>query len=85
LYDAFCKATGFGGTPRQGPAPSAAVARSGDSLVVRFDTNVASSLPWSFRAETPKVEAWLGETTTVFFRVRNDGPVPATGVATFNV
>lgn len=87
LYDAFCKATGYDGTPRQGPAPSASTeaAKTGESMLVRFDTNVSSSLPWSFRAETPKVEAKLGETTTVFFRVRNNGTTPSTGIATFNV
>lgn len=87
LYDAFCKATGYDGTPRQGSALSASSeqGKPGDSLLVRFDTNVSSSLPWSFRAETPKVAATLGATTTVFFRVRNNGTVPSTGVATFNV
>jgi cytochrome c oxidase assembly protein subunit 11 len=85
LYDAFCKATGYDGTPLQGAAPSAAVARTGDSMVVHFDTNVASTLPWKFRAESPKVAAHLGETTTVFFRVKNTGTTPSTGIATFNV
>lgn len=85
LYDAFCKATGYDGTPLRGAALSAVAARTGDSLLVRFDTNVSSTLPWSFRAETPKVAAKLGETTTVFFRVRNNATVPSTGVATFNV
>ncbi|MGU3540164.1 cytochrome c oxidase assembly protein [Methylobacterium sp. A54F] len=85
LYDAFCKATGYDGTPRQGPAPGAAVAANGDSMVVHFDTNVSSSLPWKFRAESGQVEARLGETQTVFFRVKNTGTVPSTGIATFNV
>ena len=84
LYDAFCKATGFDGTPRQGPARTAAAEAAG-SMQVRFDTNVATTLPWTFRAETRAVEAKLGETQTVFFRVKNTGPVPSTGIATFNV
>ncbi|WP_375454747.1 cytochrome c oxidase assembly protein [uncultured Methylobacterium sp.] len=84
LYDAFCKATGYDGTPRQGPALAVA-AETTDSLVVHFDTNVASTLPWTFRAESRSVEARLGETRTVFFQVRNGGTTPSTGVATFNV
>ena len=51
-----------------------------------LDTNVASTLPWRFVAETPKIEVRLGETKTVFFRVKNtrdDGL--STGIATFNV
>ncbi|MEA1830524.1 cytochrome c oxidase assembly protein [Methylobacterium durans] len=85
LYDAFCKATGFDGTPIQGARPSAAAASVDDSMLVRFDTNVGGGLSWSFKAETRKVEARLGETTTVFFRATNTGPAPSTGIATFNV
>ncbi|GJD36926.1 cytochrome c oxidase assembly protein [Methylobacterium aerolatum] len=85
LYNAFCKATGYDGTPRQGPALAVADARSTDSMVVHFDTNVAPGLPWKFAPEVNSVEAKLGETKTVFFRVRNTGPKPTTGVATFNV
>jgi cytochrome c oxidase assembly protein subunit 11 len=85
LYDAFCKATGYDGTPRQGPALAASAARVDDSMVVHFDTNVAPGLPWKFAAETNSVEAKLGETKTVFFRVQNTGTKPSTGVATFNV
>ncbi|TXN38563.1 cytochrome c oxidase assembly protein [Methylobacterium sp. WL30] len=84
LYDAFCKATGYDGTPRQGPALTAGVATD-DSMVVHFDTNVSSSLPWRFKAESRRVEAHLGETKTVFFQVKNTGTTPSTGVATFNV
>ena len=36
-------------------------------------------------AETPQIEAQLGATKTVFFRVTNTGTVPSTGIATFNV
>lgn len=83
LYDMFCKATGFDGTPRVGAAPSAAA--QDDSMVVHFDTNVSGNLPWRFHSETQQVEARLGETKTVFFRVKNTGTTPSTGIATFNV
>lgn len=85
LYDAFCKATGYDGTPRQGPALAASTAPVGEGMVVHFDTNVAPGLSWKFRAETGSVTAPLGETKTVFFQVKNTGTVPSTGIATFNV
>jgi cytochrome c oxidase assembly protein subunit 11 len=85
LYDAFCKATGYDGTPRQGPALAASAARADDSMVVHFDTNVAPGLPWKFVPEANSIDAKLGETKTVFFRVQNTGSKPSTGVATFNV
>lgn len=83
LYDMFCKATGYDGTPRVGPAPTAVALD--DSMTVHFDTNVSSTLPWRFQAESRRVEARLGETKTVFFRVKNTGTTPSTGIATFNV
>ena len=85
LYDAFCKATGYDGTPRQGPALGAGSTRADDSMVVHFDTNVAPGLSWRFRAESNSVSAQLGETKTVFFQVKNIGASATTGVATFNV
>lgn len=85
LYDAFCKATGYDGTPRQGPALGADSAHADDSMVVHFDTNVAPGLSWKFHAEANSVSARLGETKTVFFRVKNTGPTATTGIATFNV
>jgi cytochrome c oxidase assembly protein subunit 11 len=86
LYDLFCKATGYDGTPRKGLALTAA----GDTaatkpVTVRFDTNVAPNLSWRFQPEAPSVEAVPGETKTVFFKVKNVGPKPSTGIATFNV
>jgi cytochrome c oxidase assembly protein subunit 11 len=60
-------------------------AATDDSMLVRFDTNVAAGLPWRFQAESPQVSVNLGETKTVFFRVTNTGPAPSTGIATFNV
>ncbi|MGY2052343.1 cytochrome c oxidase assembly protein [Methylobacterium sp. JK268] len=83
LYDLFCKATGYDGTPLVGRAPSGPV--SDQAMTVHFDTNVSPALPWRFEAESRSVEAKLGATQTVFFRVTNTGPTPSTGVATFNV
>jgi cytochrome c oxidase assembly protein subunit 11 len=83
LYDLFCKATGYDGTPLVGTGFTGRV--RDDGVTVRFDTNVAAGLPWSFEPETPKVETRLGESKTVFFRVKNEGDKPYTGIAAFNV
>ncbi|NNM72988.1 cytochrome c oxidase assembly protein [Enterovirga aerilata] len=83
LYDLFCRVTGFDGTPLVGTeAPTETLNRR---MTVRFDTNVAPGLGWSFRPEIPQVEARLGETRTVFFKVKNEGQRASTGVATYNV
>jgi cytochrome c oxidase assembly protein subunit 11 len=83
LYDLFCRVTGFDGTPLVRSLPAGEVLER--EIAVRFDANVTPGLPWRFAAETPEVKVKLGQTTTVHYRVTNDGPTPATGVATFNV
>ncbi len=83
LYDLFCRMTGFDGTPLVGSAPAA---RVGERTVrVRFDANVAPGLNWRFAPETAEITAKVGETQTVFYKVRNQGSAPAAGIATFNV
>ena len=44
-----------------------------------FVLNVAPGLPWKFIPEVSSVEAKLGETKTVFFRVQNTGSTPSAG------
>ncbi len=83
LYNMFCRVTGYDGTPLVGDAPATAVLDR--TVSIRFDTNVAAGLPWIFTPETAEIQARIGETQTVFFRVRNEGRAPATGIATFNV
>ena len=83
LYNLFCRVTGYDGTPL---VRSTAADRVLDRTVrVRFDANVAPGLSWSFRPEANMVEARLGETRTVFFRVRNEGSRTSAGIATYNV
>ena len=51
LYDLFCKATGFGGTPKIGTAATGKVLDR--TMSVRFDANVAPGLGWKFEPESP--------------------------------
>lgn len=83
LYDLFCRVTGYDGTPLSATAGAARILDR--AVSVRFDGNVAPGLNWRFAPETPQIEARLGETRTVFYRVRNDGPTAKSGIATFNV
>ncbi|HEX8164834.1 MAG TPA: cytochrome c oxidase assembly protein [Beijerinckiaceae bacterium] len=83
LYDLFCRVTGYDGTPLSGKAPAGEVLDR--TVTVRFDANVAAGLTWRFTPEMPQVQVRLGEATTVFYKVRNEGRAPSTGIATFNV
>jgi cytochrome c oxidase assembly protein subunit 11 len=83
LYEAFCKATGFGGTPL--------VAQEGDrpvinrTVTVRFDTNVDPGLAWRFEPEQRQIKVRLGEEKLVYFRATNVSQRPIVGSANYNV
>jgi cytochrome c oxidase assembly protein subunit 11 len=83
LYEAFCKATGFAGTPlvaQEGDRP--VIART---VEVRFDSNTDANLPWRFQPVERSVKVHLGEEKLVFFRATNLSQRPIVGTATYNV
>jgi cytochrome c oxidase assembly protein subunit 11 len=83
LYRAFCQATGYGGTPKIAAAESAVQGRR--TLLVRFDTNVAPGLAWTFEPEVPSVRVRTGQTATVYFKVTNQTARATVGRAAFNI
>ncbi len=83
LYDLFCRVTGFGGTPMV--ATSAPGVTGERAFTVRFDSNVSGGLGWRFEPEVNAVQARVGETLTVFYKVTNVSDRPTTGIASFNV
>ena len=83
LYEAFCKATGFGGMPiaaREGDRP--VLART---VNVRFDSNVDPNLSWRFEPLERQVTVRLGEEHLTHFRATNKSQRPIVGTATYNV
>nr|WP_319772886.1 cytochrome c oxidase assembly protein [Breoghania sp.] len=83
LYQLFCAVTGYGGTTQR--AQSAPVEPIERRIKVRFDGNVASNLPWTFKPEGRQVELNMGEVGTEKYMVANLSGVPNAGTATFNV
>jgi len=85
LYRMFCQATGFGGTTQRsetGVAPGAVI---GKIINVRFDANVAPSLPWRFAPEKTIARVAIGARQMAFFTATNLSDHPITGTAAFNV
>ena len=83
LYDLFCRATGYGGTPQRADAAPTTI--SDRIVTVRFDTNTDPALPWTFQPEQRSVQVKVGENRLVFFRAVNNSDHPIVGHATFNV
>jgi cytochrome c oxidase assembly protein subunit 11 len=83
LYRLFCQVTGYAGTTQR--AEAAPKQASNRMFAVRFDSNVSSNLPWSFKPEQLEVKVRAGEQHLAFYRARNRSDRPLTGTAIFNV
>jgi len=83
LYNWFCRATGFAGTPRIASAAPAHVLDR--TLRIRFDANVAGGLPWRFEPERSTIEARIGEVVSVNYRVTNLSARDTVATASYNV
>lgn len=83
LYDLFCRATGFAGTPMINAAvPEAADART---IRVEFVANVNGDLPWAFHPAQRSVTLHGAEEAVAFYVARNDATRTVTGISTYNV
>jgi cytochrome c oxidase assembly protein subunit 11 len=83
LYRIFCAHTGFGGTTQV--AHQAPKLRGKRDMVVRFDSNVAKGLDWSFVPDTAQITVRTGQTATVFFKVTNHSDQTVSAQAGYNV
>jgi cytochrome c oxidase assembly protein subunit 11 len=83
LYNWFCRATGFNGTPQVAVAGPAGMIDQ--KITVRFDANVGPGLPWRFEPEQNEIEVQLGQVVTVNYRVINEAARPITASAAYNV
>ena len=83
LYRVFCQATGYGGTPKIGPAASPGVSEK--TITVRFDADTFPNLPWRFLPVQRSVSVHLGADQMAFYEAQNLDKVAVTGVATYRV
>lgn len=83
LYDLFCRATGYGGTPGVALAPDRVDERR--RITVRFDAGVNPALPWRFAPAQGPMTVSMGETALAFYRARSVAAGPTVGTATYNV
>lgn len=83
LYSWFCRTTGFGGTTQV--AKSAPTQMSNRVVTVRFDSNVAPGLPWSFQPERRTIDVRLGQVVTVYYTATNESARVTTAQAGYNV
>lgn len=86
LYEIFCRVTGYGGTTQRVDAASAATVQTTNRVMsIRFDSNVNSALPWSFKPENPVDRVTVGARDMAIYIAKNESSAPVVGTATFNV
>lgn len=83
LYSIFCKATGYGGTPKIGGQVPRELGKR--IFTIRFNADVARDIPWQFAPVQKQVEVQTGEDKMAFFSAENTSDKPVTGVASYNV
>ncbi len=83
LYRIFCQVTGYAGTIQRAGRPAGVVL--GETMTVRFDSNVVPTLPWRFQPRQRSVTVKIGEPTLIYYRAENLSARDITGTATFNV
>ncbi|MHA1107592.1 MAG: cytochrome c oxidase assembly protein [Alphaproteobacteria bacterium] len=83
LYEAFCRATGYGGTTQVADGPAGRILER--VITVRFNADVNSALPWRFEPAQDEMRVRLGEPALAVYTARSMADVAVTGTATFNV
>ena len=86
LYEVFCRVTGYGGTTqRVGAAQAATVQATSQVMSIRFDSNVNSALPWTFKPENTVDRVSVGARDMAIYIAKNESSQPVIGTASFNV
>lgn len=83
LYQLFCRVTGFAGTTQVAEQEAGEIL---DRVIkVRFNADVASGLPWTFRPLQREMTVRVGETGMAYYMAVNLSSEPVVGTATYNV
>lgn len=84
LYRLYCQVTGYGGKANRQEKPLDMKILDRE-IKVRFNSDVADNLNWSFKADQPPVSVKLGQEMMISFSAENMGDRAVAGTALFNV
>ena len=83
LYDLFCRATGFGGTPSVAESAPGVIGER--VITIRFNADTQSRLPWRFQPVEREISVRVGESALAFYSATNSSDQGLVGTATYNV
>lgn len=81
LYNKICEVTGVNALGKAAAVPANTQVDYSRQVVLEFDANLRSELPWEFRPLTRKLSVHPGELAQVVYEVRNTSDRPVTGQA----
>ncbi len=84
IYNLFCKATGFAGTPQRASS-YARVSKGVRSIKIEFDSNVDRKLAWSFSPKHRSTKVVTGENALIFYESENLADHDIIGTSIYNV
>ncbi|UOM32835.1 cytochrome c oxidase assembly protein [Acuticoccus sp. I52.16.1] len=86
LYDLFCRVTGFDGTPSIATVEAVPGLEVGErELTIRFDANIQSNLPWTFKPVQRTMKVKVGEVVTAEYEITNLSDEHTVGQSVYNV
>ena len=85
LYNLYCKLTGYGGATQVAKAPSPEDVILNRTVKIRFNTDVAPGLLWSFKPTMNEVEVKIGEVQNILYHAQNSANSDVVGTAIYNV
>ena len=85
LYRIFCEVTGYAGTTQVASTVPKSNEISQRVLAVRFDANVNSKMPWTFKPVQREVKVRLGEQALAYFEATNDSDQPLVGLSLIHI
>lgn len=83
FYNWFCSVTGFGGVTSVADAGSDEILEQ--TITIRFDSSLASGMPWQFKPVVREMELRIGETGLAFYEAHNPTDRVIAGSASYNV
>lgn len=83
LYQIFCKATGFGGTPKVAEKPSERTVNR--TITIRFNSDTDRNLDWRFTPEQREISVKIGENSLTMFTAENLSNESIVGMARYNI
>lgn len=85
LYRLFCQVTGFGGTTKVIDDVNYQGEIIDRWITVRFNADTDPKLPWKFKPEQKSIKVRVGESSLVYYSVKNNSKEDIIGTAIYNV